>query len=107
MRKFLLLTLLASLPMIGMNAQHTLRMYGEDISMGVGEKPTMFINLDVDKDEFYHISKFTIVLPKGFSVTKNNRGKTPTDKTTSPLPTLILKMVITSTSLFLLVSMMT
>ena len=29
MRKFLLLTLLASLPMIGMNAQHTLRMYGE------------------------------------------------------------------------------
>ena len=48
MRKFLLLTLLASLPMIGMNAQHTLRMYGEDISMGVGEKPTMFINLDVD-----------------------------------------------------------
>ena len=75
MRKFLLLTLLASLPMIGMNAQHSLRMYGEDISMGVGEKPTMFINLDVDKDEFYHISKFTIVLPEGFSVTKNNRGK--------------------------------
>ena len=75
MRKLLLLTLLAFLPIIRMNAQHTLRMYSQDITMAAGDKPEMVIYLDVDKDEYYHISKFTIDLPDGFSVTKNSRGK--------------------------------
>ena len=77
MRNILLLSMLAFLPAVGMNAQnpYNLRMYGEDITMSEGEKPELVIYLDFTQDDFYHLSNFTIVLPEGFSVTKNRRGE--------------------------------
>ena len=73
MRKILLLSMLAFLPAVGMNAQCV--MSANDVELTSGETADFELNLVVD-NQYYKETSFEFQLPKGFSITTENDGTT-------------------------------
>lgn len=68
MRKLLLLSMLAFLPAVGMNAQ-TNAMSADDVEFDAAdESAEMQLNLTVDEASRYFATEFTIMMPEGFTI---------------------------------------